>query len=171
MSPCFRTPRTERRIGAPPVAQEGGSATAAREVSTISDTERPRSFAYRFARETTRSSTLKVSLAIYVSYQQMRTYGIGGVGTGQGNPRTPAPSLRRAHLQLVHAEIVRHLVPDGVLHQLRQVLGALGQALMRTLEDGNTVGHGERLENAAGGERPAFVESQQRAPARYAAAP
>ena len=35
------------------------------------------------------------------------------------------PPLRRPHLRLVHAEIVRHLVPHRVLHQLRQVLGTL----------------------------------------------
>ena len=40
----------------------------------ISETETPRSFAYCFARETTRSSTLKVSFAIYVYYQNINTY-------------------------------------------------------------------------------------------------
>lgn len=52
MSAFLITPRIERRIGAVSVA-ETGSATA------------PRRFAYCFARETTRSSTLKVSFAIY----------------------------------------------------------------------------------------------------------
>src|SRR5208283_2736921 len=58
MSALLRIPRTERRIGAAPVAAEGGPATAPRYASTIFDTETPRRFAYCLARKTTRSSTL-----------------------------------------------------------------------------------------------------------------
>jgi len=67
MSASFRTPRTERRIGAAPAVAQTGSATAARYVSTICETETPRRLAYCLARATTRRSTVNVSLAIYVS--------------------------------------------------------------------------------------------------------
>jgi CMP/dCMP kinase len=47
---------------------------------------------------------------------------------------------------------------------------AARQALVGTLENGDAVGHGERLKNAALGQRAAFVEPQERIPTRNAAA-
>src|SRR5260370_5738488 len=69
ISAFLRDPRIDRRIGASRVIGEGGAATAARYASTISDPETPRRCAERFARDTTRLSTLKVSFDIYVLYQ------------------------------------------------------------------------------------------------------
>ena len=65
---------------------------------------------------------------------------------------------------------MRHFVPYGVLHQAGQVGGVAGHALVRALEDGDAVGEGEGIEDAAGGQRAAFVESQQGATAGNAAA-
>ena len=56
---------------------------------------------------------------------------------------------------------MRHLVPDSFLHQLFQVRFAVGQSLMRPLENRDPVRQGEALENAAGGERTPLIESQQ----------
>jgi CMP/dCMP kinase len=81
-------------------------------------------------------------------------------------PSSPA-LFRLAHLLFVHAEVVRDLVPDGFLHQLFQVLGAARHPFMRPLEDGDAVRHGEALENAARGERPALIEAQQRTASRH----
>lgn len=73
-------------------------------------------------------------------------------------------------MSFVHAEIVGDFVPDGVLDYLGQVVGAAGHALVGALEDRDAVGHREGLEDAARGERAAFVESQERASAGDAAA-
>src|ERR1019366_6233946 len=92
--------------------------------------------------------------------------GFGAVDTEYRKGKlTPAPPpLGGSNLRLVQAEIVRHFVPHGILHQPGKVLGAAGEALVRALKDGDAVGHGERLEDAALGERAAFVEPQQSAP-------
>jgi len=58
---------------------------------------------------------------------------------------------------------VRHFVPDGILDQPGEVFGAGGEALVRALEDGDAVRHGEGLEDAAPGKRAAFVQAQQSA--------
>src|SRR5579863_4683678 len=82
-------------------------------------------------------------------------------------PLRPPKALRRPHLALIHPEIMSHLVPHGVFHQLRQMLRTLRQPLVRSLEDDNPVGHGEAVENAAAGQRPAFIEAEERALARH----
>jgi hypothetical protein len=56
-------PRKERKTGADCLGSGPGLGTVARHVSTIPETETPFRFAYSFARETIRLSTLKVSLA------------------------------------------------------------------------------------------------------------
>ena len=82
---------------------------------------------------------------------------------------SPSP-FRRADLPLVHPEIVRHLVPDRVLHKAREVLRTPREALVGTLEDRDPVGHGERLENAALGQRTALIQPEQSAAMGHAAA-
>src|ERR1035437_8166783 len=47
----------------------------------------------------------------------------------------PPPPLRRPHLALIQSEVVRHLVPDRILHQLREVLRIARHALVRTLKN------------------------------------
>ena len=61
----------------------------------------------------------------------------------------------------VHSEIVGHFVPNGVFHHAAQSGGAARQALVRSLKNGDAVGHGEGLEDAAGSERAAFIETEQ----------
>src|ERR1017187_25644 len=72
-----------------------------------------------------------------------------------------ASTLRGTHLFFVHSEIVGHFVPDGVFHHAAQSGGAARQALVRSLKNGDAVGHGEGLENTASGERAAFIEAEQ----------
>ena len=76
---------------------------------------------------------------------------------------TALPRLRRAHLPLVHAEIVRHLVPHRVFHHPPQVRFPARQPLVRALENRDPVRHREALEYAALGQRPPLVKAQQRA--------
>lgn len=66
-----------------------------------------------------------------------------------------------ANLRFIHTEIVRDFVPYGVVHHLAEMRGVAREALMRTLEDGDAVGHGEGLEDTASGERAAFIQPQQ----------
>src|ERR1017187_1791494 len=87
----------------------------------------------------------------------------------RSSPRAPL-SLGRAHLRLVHAEVVGNLMPHCIGDHLRQPLRRVRQAFVGTLKNHDAVWHGERLEHAAAGERAALVEPEQRAPARHPAA-
>src|SRR5579884_4062911 len=71
-----------------------------------------------------------------------------------------------AHARFVHTEIVRDLMPDGVLNHARQVLAVARQALMRALIDDDLIGYGKRFEDAAIRERPAAVEAKESGPGR-----
>src|ERR1022692_2842241 len=72
--------------------------------------------------------------------------------TNHGELGSPsAPPLRRAYLPLVHAEVMRHLVPHRVFHHLLQMRFSVRQPFMRTLEYRDPVRHCEALEDAAGG--------------------
>jgi hypothetical protein len=82
----------------------------------------------------------------------------------------PPLLLRRPHLQFVHAEIVRHFVPNRVGHQPRQILGTPRQPLVRTLKNRNLIGHRERLEHAPLSQRASLIQAQQGVPAGHMAA-
>ena len=92
------------------------------------------------------------------SVNESRRWFSNAIFSGRNGPPAAA-TLGVAHLQLVHAEIVRDLVPDGFFHELFQVRGAARQAFVRPLEDGDAVGHAEALEDTAAGERAALVEA------------
>src|ERR1035441_7048685 len=69
---------------------------------------------------------------------------------------SPPPPLRRPHLALVQPEIVCHLVPDRILHQLREVLRIARQAFVRTLENRDAGRHRVRLGTPPPGPRTPF---------------
>src|ERR1019366_828000 len=83
---------------------------------------------------------------------------------------SPPPPLRRPNLALIQPEVVRHLVPDRILHQLREVLRTARQALVRTLENRDAVRHRIRFEHTPPGQRTPFIETQQRLAARHSPA-
>src|ERR1035438_5133191 len=85
-------------------------------------------------------------------------------------PSLPPLPLRRPHLALVQPEVVRHLVPDRILHQLGEVLRTARQALVRALENRDAIRHRVRLEHAPPGQWTPFIETQQRPAARHAPA-
>ena len=59
-----------------------------------------------------------------------------------------------------------HFMPDGVFHQFGEMFRIVCRAFVRTLKNGDPVRHRERIEDTANGQRPAFVETEQRAAAR-----
>src|ERR1019366_6124192 len=69
----------------------------------------------------------------------------------------PPLPLRRPHLALIQPEVVRHLVPDSILHQLREVLRTARQALVRALENRDAVRHRVRFEHAPQGQWTPFI--------------
>src|ERR1039457_6089196 len=85
-------------------------------------------------------------------------------------PCLPPLPLRRPHLPLIQPEVVRHLVPDRILHQLGEVLRTARHPLVRTLENRDAVRHRVRFEHAPPGQRTPFIETQQRSAARHAPA-
>src|ERR1035437_8845793 len=70
-----------------------------------------------------------------------------------GWPASPPPPFRRPYLALVQPEVVRHLVPDRIFHQLGEVLGTARHALVGALENRDAVRHRERFEHAPPGQR------------------
>src|ERR1035437_2020314 len=87
-----------------------------------------------------------------------------------GWPASPPTPFRRPYLALVQPEVVRHLVPDRVFHQLGEVLGTARHALMGALENRDAVRHRERFEHASRGQRTPFIQTQQGPAARHAPA-
>src|ERR1035437_5479641 len=87
-----------------------------------------------------------------------------------GWPASPPPPFRRPYLALVQPEVVRHLVPDRVFHQLGEVLGTARHALVGALENRDAVRHRERFEHAPPGQRTPFIQTQQGPAARHAPA-
>src|ERR1035437_5216746 len=74
---------------------------------------------------------------------------------------SPPTAFRGADLALVQPEVVRHLVPDRVFHQLGEVLGTARHALVGALENRDAVRHRERFEHAPPGQRTPFIHTQQ----------
>src|ERR1035437_8889282 len=68
----------------------------------------------------------------------------------------PPLPFRRPDLPLIQPEVVRHLVPDRILHQLGEVLRTARHALVRALENRDAVRHREWLEHAPPGQRGPF---------------
>ena len=73
-------------------------------------------------------------------------------------PDSRAPLLRQPHTALVHAEVVRHLVPYCISQEFFQVRAVPGHAYVRALEDGDAVRHGESVADAPGGQGPALIQ-------------
>src|SRR4051794_31367760 len=61
-------------------------------------------------------------------------------------------------------------VPHGVFHEFGEVGGVARQPFVRSLEDGDAVGHAEAFEDAALREGAAFVESEEGTGAGHASA-
>ena len=76
-------------------------------------------------------------------------------------PASESSALGRANLPLVHPEVMRDLVPDGIGHEFLEMLRVPRQPLVRTLKDGDAVGHRKTLEDASLREWPALIQSEQ----------
>jgi len=61
---------------------------------------------------------------------------------------------------------VPDFVPHGLGHGAPQLAFVARQAFMRPLVDGDPVRHGDGLADAAGGQRPTLVQTQQTRPRR-----
>src|ERR1019366_10091253 len=72
-----------------------------------------------------------------------------------------ARSFGGSNLRLIHAEVMGHLMPHGVFHQFGELLRTARRPFVRTLKDRYAVRHGERLEHAAHGQRPALIKPEQ----------
>src|SRR5450756_1475034 len=97
-----------------------------------------------------------------LAFTLVKTIRIGSRNTFSRPPVVlPPPAFRRAHLALVQPEVVRHLVPDRLFHQLGEVLGTARHALVGALENRDAVRHRERFEHAPRGQRTPFIETQQ----------
>src|SRR5262249_61266792 len=73
-----------------------------------------------------------------------------------------------AHLAFIHSKIVRYLVPDGLLHQLSQVIRTARQPFVWALKQRDSIRHREAVRYAALGQRPSLVEAEQSSSARAA---
>jgi hypothetical protein len=72
-----------------------------------------------------------------------------------------AAALCAPDLSLVHSEVVRNLVPNGVRNHLLQLFFIASQALVRGLVNRNLIWHDEAVANAALGERPSMILTQK----------
>jgi hypothetical protein len=69
--------------------------------------------------------------------------------------------LGSPHACLIHAEIMRDLMPHGVRYHVFQFLRISRRSFMGTLVDGDLVGHGEAVAYAARGERMSLIQAEQ----------
>ena len=81
-------------------------------------------------------------------------------------PPHSSQSLRGPNLALVHSKVVRDFMPERLFHQAFQILAAASDPLVRTLEDGDSIGQLKGLKNAAVCERTSFIQSEKRAAGR-----
>jgi hypothetical protein len=77
----------------------------------------------------------------------------------QAFPELMPAAFGPPHAGLVHAEIMRHLMPDRIRDQLFQVRRISCQPFMRSLKNNDLIGHHEAVRDAARGERPAVIET------------
>src|ERR1035437_3146977 len=97
-----------------------------------------------------------------LAFTLVKTIRIGWRNTFFRPPGALAPpAFRGPDLALVQPEVVRHLVPDRLFHQLGEVLGTARHALVGALENRDAVRHRERFEHAPRGQRTPFIETPQ----------
>lgn len=85
-------------------------------------------------------------------------------------PHFPQP-LCCPDLPLVHSEVVRNFMPEGLLDQTFQILAVAGDALVRTLENRDPVGQLEPFKNAAMRQWASFVQPEERTAGRNSSRP
>jgi len=84
------------------------------------------------------------------------------------NPANCTPDLSPPHLRLIHSEIVRHLVPNGVPDDPLQMLRPPRHPFVRTLVNRNPVRHGKLVKDTPLGQGASLVEPQQPRLRRFA---
>src|SRR6185369_2158896 len=84
-----------------------------------------------------------------------------------GSPHSALP-LGLSHARLIHAKVMRDLMPDGIGDHLLQLLKIPRRSFMRTLVDGDPVGHREAVAYAAGRERMSLIQTEQAGAGRLA---
>jgi hypothetical protein len=72
--------------------------------------------------------------------------------------------FRAADFPLIHSEVMRDLVPNGIGYHLLQLFPCARHAFMRALENRDLIGQAEPFENRAVRQRAALIQAEKAGP-------